>query len=615
VKKSFKVSGILIAIILNLSLLVQPVYAIGPQLLANGNDIPVANNSTPINVISYGASGSSMTTSGSILANSNKLTASSALDFKNGQGISIMGAGPTPTISAPTRLIVTPVGTGASKSYTYAVAAFDGYGGITAAYTATTTTSNDKLSINSYNALSTNKVANAMGYAWWRISTNGSEPTGFIGVVSGCDNGPNLIDNGLPVMIPPWNIPMNPPTSAIGDILTTSIISGGGTTQLTLAANASNTIIDLRVRHNDALAIQNALDVASSNNSNTIVYFPAGTYYGGSSNGNGTTVEVPSNITIAGAGANQTILTDIKISISSTNIVIKDLANSNTVNVIDPFELTYGADKVLFKNVTVSNALYTNMYAAFLLYVSGTQTISNINFDTCTVSNISGNGFTTLGDNISKLSSVTNVNFINCTATRCGGFANNDYTAYADGFDLGENKVNDLNISFSNCTSSYCEEDGFHQEWGSTDINVVYRNCVSDNNGQKIEPVYGNGFMANNSTTMINCKSWNNYKGFEIAQTSIGSWYNTDVNLVNCIDDGSKTGVYIHDINQGKVSLNVNLSNNSAYGLSILSVSGNSSVDGRVGESDLMNRIGSPTYPANNCSINYDTEQGSVLST
>ncbi len=60
-------------------------------------------------------------TTGSMSASSTSLTLASALDFVNGQGILILGAGPTPTIATPSSVTAAPLGATGSTTYYYCV--------------------------------------------------------------------------------------------------------------------------------------------------------------------------------------------------------------------------------------------------------------------------------------------------------------------------------------------------------------------------------------------------------------------------------------------------------------------------------------------------------------
>jgi hypothetical protein len=71
-------------------------------------------------------------TTGTMLASSSTLTLASALDFANGQGVVVLGAGPTPTISTPTNVTAAAVGATGSTMYYYCVVDEDYMNGRTA---------------------------------------------------------------------------------------------------------------------------------------------------------------------------------------------------------------------------------------------------------------------------------------------------------------------------------------------------------------------------------------------------------------------------------------------------------------------------------------------------
>jgi hypothetical protein len=71
-------------------------------------------------------------TTGTMSASSSTLTLASALDFVNGQGLVVLGAGPTPTISTPTGVTAAAVGATGSTTYYYCVVDEDYQNGRTA---------------------------------------------------------------------------------------------------------------------------------------------------------------------------------------------------------------------------------------------------------------------------------------------------------------------------------------------------------------------------------------------------------------------------------------------------------------------------------------------------
>ena len=266
IMKKFRVVSILLVVALSFSLLIQPAFTLDPVIILN-----------------YGVSGSTQTTTGSITSGSSQLTISSSLDFENGEGITIANAGPLPTIPAPASLTITPTGSSGSTSYSYAVVALDNYGGVTSSTSTSTSTGNTTLSGTNYNALSVGSVSGASRYAWWR--TAGGSTQGFIGTSLGL----TLNDAGLPVITTPFGVPTSPPSTALGRPVNSTIVSGAGSTVLTLSSSASTSVTGSAVIHNDTLAIQACLSAVPSGST---VQFPNGQY-----NINAA-LQIPSNVVI-----------------------------------------------------------------------------------------------------------------------------------------------------------------------------------------------------------------------------------------------------------------------------------------------------------------------------
>ncbi len=78
-------------------------------------------------------------TTGTISGGQSSLTLASALDFVNGHGILVIGAGPAPTITAPSMVSAAPQQVVGSSTRTYAVVAEDYFGGRVPATTTATT--------------------------------------------------------------------------------------------------------------------------------------------------------------------------------------------------------------------------------------------------------------------------------------------------------------------------------------------------------------------------------------------------------------------------------------------------------------------------------------------
>lgn len=226
-----------------------------------------------INVKAFGASGSTQTTTGDITAGSAELTLASAIDFENGQGITVNHAGAACTLATPGAPTVTPTGTAGTTEYQYQIVALDDNGGCTAASAAgVTTTGNATLDATNYNALSWTAVSGATAYAvYGRVSGTMQ----LLAIVSGT----TWNDKGTAAITPPSTLPSSPPASALADTLVTTIVSGGGTTTLTLATTATTTATAQVVGHDDTAAIQAAIDYVNTEFVGGTIYFPTPSVY------------------------------------------------------------------------------------------------------------------------------------------------------------------------------------------------------------------------------------------------------------------------------------------------------------------------------------------------
>src|SRR5687768_1875132 len=203
-----------------------------------------------LNLKDYSASGSALSTTGSITSGANSLTLDSAIDFEAGQGIAIYGAGAVATVQQPTGASATPGGATGSTTYNYRIASVDSYGGVGVAISNfTTTTGNATTSVNNYVALAWTAPASGpapKAYAVWRDGT-------FIGLSVATA----FTDNGIVRSRPSW-CPASPPASATSGFLVSSIASGSGTA-LILADNAATSVASATVQHDDSQAIIDAL--------------------------------------------------------------------------------------------------------------------------------------------------------------------------------------------------------------------------------------------------------------------------------------------------------------------------------------------------------------------
>ena len=224
----------------------------------------------------YGASGSAQTTTGSMTAGSNVLTLADPIDFQNGQAVAIVHAGPGPyqigtttALSAPTGLSIAPQITNgysstppsATQNYTYHVAALDDRGGITAATSVTTSAATyASLSWVFWLKVSWSAVVGAAGYAVWGDASNPPSSQGWLGITYNTDwvdlgQGPegNQVSYEASVVYP-----ASPPTAPLGQTLFTSIVSGAGTTSVTLSNSPAQSGTQ-SVFHDDTIPLSSAL--------------------------------------------------------------------------------------------------------------------------------------------------------------------------------------------------------------------------------------------------------------------------------------------------------------------------------------------------------------------
>lgn len=253
-----------------------------------------------VNAYDFGASGSIQSTTCSISSSSTSMSLGSAIDFANGQGIRCNGAGASYSLGNPSGLSVTATGTTGSTHYQYQVACLDAAGGMSAAPTATTITNgNATLSTTNYNALSwTAPASNAACVVYGK--TSGSMTPLIIFRNGGTSQSWNDVGTTT-VTVPDW-IPSSPPGAALNDYLLTSIVSGGGTTTVTVANAATNSVSGAISDHDDTVALQHCIGSLPSTGGKC--YLNVGTYQFTSTtnigNGNGTTASTTSGIILEG---------------------------------------------------------------------------------------------------------------------------------------------------------------------------------------------------------------------------------------------------------------------------------------------------------------------------
>jgi len=119
-------------------------------------------------ITAWGASGSSTTTTGTIAASSATLALGSAIDFANGEGVMIPGAGPASSLATPTGVAAIAQGTTGSTSHTYKVVAIDALRGASAAASVTVSNANATLTPTNYIQGAITPVSGAAFYAIYK---------------------------------------------------------------------------------------------------------------------------------------------------------------------------------------------------------------------------------------------------------------------------------------------------------------------------------------------------------------------------------------------------------------------------------------------------------------
>ncbi len=150
-------------------------------------------------------------------------------------------------------------------TYTYRVAAVDSAGGLSpASAAASTTTGQATMSASGGNKITWNVVSGAVMYAiYGRTGTitalamrRAQDSTGGVP-----ETVMSFTDFGYSTSVPAY-VPNAFPATATNKVLLTTISAGGGTTTLTLAANASATVAGASAQHDDTPAFQAAWNAA-----------------------------------------------------------------------------------------------------------------------------------------------------------------------------------------------------------------------------------------------------------------------------------------------------------------------------------------------------------------
>lgn len=201
------------------------------------------------------------------------LTLQAAGDFQTGQGVVIDGAGPAASGGAPATITASYAGAAGSTQYSYQVACLDGAGGYSVASgvasvsgASATLSRSNKVTVSwspgsgSCQAYAVYRAVGAGAYAFLAFTGN----TGWT-------------DGGYVWPYQPPYVPALPPSVAGAQWLRATILTGGGTTALTLSAALTTTPANgAPVHHDDTLALQNDINKVAALPHGGLVELPCG---------------------------------------------------------------------------------------------------------------------------------------------------------------------------------------------------------------------------------------------------------------------------------------------------------------------------------------------------
>jgi PKD repeat protein len=218
------------------------------------------------------------------------------------------------------------------------------------------------------------------------------------------------------------------------------------------------------------------------------------------------------------------------------------------------------------------------------------DSVDDVEFYRCEAFNAHTHGFNMNQDYNDRVErAITNVRLLECRATGCGygvygdpGIAapvtqaNQSRSEWITGFDLHE--WQDLvNCEVVNCVADNNWESGFHLEPGArygdngenigprtVSQNIVFRNCVSANNGQRntySDHFFMSGYYLSRDTHLEDCVSFNNRNcGYYVHGGANSSF-------TGCTDDGSTYGWKVCKASSGITIADCTSKNNSRWAL------------------------------------------------
>jgi len=252
-----------------------------------------------------------------------------------------------------------------------------------------------------------------------------------------------------------------------------------------------------------------------------VVYLPTGTYRVNAGHASGDplmnqNIDVPSNVTIRGAGIGKTIINGTGISSASIfgadsadNIAIEDLSITMT-------KALHSSDGDGIKLQNVTNSSFSRVYIENAYIGTNCIGCQNITYTDCEIYNaLLGFSICNNSEGITgQYETTNNITLNNCEASYC---AQCGFYAYYWGVNGKPDSTRVTNVSFNGCYSHDNQWTGFYSIWSN---HCTWNNCRSENNGSW-------GFYLDNAKDyfVIGCTAAGNGAGNEVPYITGGSTF------------------------------------------------------------------------------------------
>lgn len=292
-------------------------------------------------------------------------------------------------------------------------------------------------------------------------------------------------------------------------------------------------------------------------------------------------IKYKSNISIRGIGASLSNISFVLV--NSNNILIQDISFSGYTDI--GAICSYNCNDVTVNRFKVQDAAGPG-FAAFYVQIPDGTTNTNQYYNDCIVLDGNKHGFAIWGDD-PMTAIANNFHFNRCEAHRCGLDGRiDDWTV---GFNLSE-AITANHIIVTDCKATYCWESGFHMEGRGVYNDVTFARCLAECNGQKTNPMFGNGFLVG-GVRIVDCISRNNHGvqfGTGCGIRVLSSAGNT-ICSGNITSGNSNAGIYI-DTGKGRCIVADNISTDDLNGILLYGPESDDGQPGTVVSGNSINR-------------------------